>query len=77
MTAQLKVLLVDDDEDDQLITRRLLQKAFGNDALLDVASTWEGAAAEILREQHDVYLIDYSLGERNGINCSSRLPMGR
>ena len=64
----LRILLVDDDEDDQVITRSLLHQAFAEDFVLDCVSTWDEAAAAIRHEQHDVYLIDYGLGKGPGID---------
>ena len=65
---KLHVLLVDDDEDDYLITRDL----FEDSAHLDVELQWidqvEPALAEIRQQRHDLYLLDYHMGPHNGLD---------
>jgi two-component sensor histidine kinase/CheY-like chemotaxis protein len=63
----IRVLLVEDDEDDYLITRAELSKAEG--IVFDVtwAKTYDTALEAIKRNQHDVYLIDYRLDAHDGL----------
>lgn len=63
----IRVLLVDDDEDDFVLTRDLLSDI--SDWTFDVewASGYEEALTAIQRCEHDVYLLDYRLGDRNGL----------
>ncbi len=66
--SPIRVLLVDDDEDDYLITSGLLsgiEKASYN---LDWVSTYEEALKVIGYNRHDVYLIDYRLGAHSGLD---------
>ncbi len=65
--AQLKVLLVDDDEDDYLLVRDLLSEMKRPRHVLEWASSYEGGVAAAARREHDVYLLDYHLGERTGL----------
>ena len=65
--APLRVLLVDDDEDDWVLVRDALLEAAPNRYVLDWAATWEDGLVATARGEHDVYLIDYRLGERSGI----------
>ena len=72
---QLRILLVDDDEDDYIITRDLLADStyqFGQAGQstfeLEWAATYETALTKIEQEQHDVYLIDYQLGINTGLD---------
>ena len=62
---QLRVLLVEDDEDDYLIIRDLLSemKTFE----LEWVTNYDDALEAIERGEHDVCLLDYRLGERNGL----------
>jgi diguanylate cyclase (GGDEF)-like protein/PAS domain S-box-containing protein len=62
-----RVLLVDDDEDDYVMTRELLSEAATGVFQLDWASEYDEAIAMIERREHDVYLLDYRLGERSGL----------
>lgn len=63
----LKILLVDDDEDDYIITRDLLTDIKGQQYHLDWVSTYEEAVAAISKKQHDVHLIDYRLDTHDGL----------
>ena len=65
---RLNVLLIDDDNDDYLITRDLLADIEGSRYELDWESDYESASEQIARGVHDVYLIDYRLGERTGLD---------
>ncbi len=62
-----RVLLIEDDEDDYLLTRALLADVFGGAVALDWVQSWSGALALVAEARHDVYLVDYRLGERNGL----------
>jgi diguanylate cyclase (GGDEF)-like protein/PAS domain S-box-containing protein len=66
--APIKVLLVEDDEDDYLITRDLLASQDRARFELAWCAEFEAALALIREEDHDVYLIDYRLGRRTGLD---------
>jgi len=63
----IKVLLVEDDEDDYMLTRDFLEEAEGTKYELTWIEHYEHGLSAICRKEHDVYLIDYLLGERNGL----------
>ena len=63
----VRVLLVDDDPDDQLLTRDLLEDVAPARYRLDVASTYEEGQDALARREHDVVLLDYHLGGRTGL----------
>jgi len=63
----IKVLLIDDDEDDFLFTRELLAEARDQRFSLDWVDTCERALEVISRREHDAYLLDYRLGGRDGL----------
>ena len=65
--AEIRVFLADDDEDDYLITRDLLGRIGRTKFHLDWAATYSDALEAIERNQHDVYLFDYRLGEEDGL----------
>jgi PAS domain S-box-containing protein len=67
-TDPLHVLLVEDDEDDYLITRALLDKAQTIDCELDWASSYEEGRDAVLEDAYDAYLVDYRLGARSGLD---------
>jgi diguanylate cyclase (GGDEF)-like protein/PAS domain S-box-containing protein len=65
--GMIKVLLVEDDEDDYLITRDMLAGQERASYKVDWSKEF-GDALELIRAQaHDVYLIDYRLGSRTGL----------
>jgi signal transduction histidine kinase len=63
----IRVLLVDDDEDDHLLTRELLADAEGQRFTLDWEATYEAGLAAMRHRPYDICLIDYRLGPRTGL----------
>jgi signal transduction histidine kinase len=65
---RLNVLLIEDDEDDYILVRSLLAEVSSPTRYkLDWVDSYEAAMQEIQMDRHDVYLLDYRLGERNGL----------
>ena len=64
----LKILLVDDDEDDYIITRDLLTEIKGMEFDLQWVATYNDALEVMGLNSHDVYLLDYRLGEQTGMD---------
>ncbi|MBI4681670.1 MAG: EAL domain-containing protein [Nitrospirae bacterium] len=67
INKHLNILLVEDDEDDFILTRDLLYEVEGVSYDIEWASTYETALEAIKRKCHDIYLFDYRLGERTGL----------
>lgn len=65
--SSIRVLIVDDDPDDLLITRALLE-ATAMHVTCDTANTFDDAIAIIAKEVYDAYLVDYRLGPRSGLD---------
>jgi diguanylate cyclase (GGDEF)-like protein/PAS domain S-box-containing protein len=63
----LRVLLVEDDEEDYLITRETLAGQDRARFSVDWCSDFRRGLETILEQRHDVYLIDYHLGARTGL----------
>jgi len=64
----IRVLLVDDDEEHYLISRDLLHDVeSGPGFRLEWVARYEDALAAVKRAEHDVYLLDYRLGDRDGL----------
>jgi DNA-binding NtrC family response regulator len=68
MTANINVLIIDDDEDDYFITSDYLKNINGKNFVIDWCYNYKHALDEIRREKHDVYLVDYRLGAKTGID---------
>ncbi|MDP9000974.1 MAG: response regulator [Myxococcota bacterium] len=66
-SSPIRVLLVDDDEDDYVITRDLLAQVTTPKCALEWRSTYDTGLAAAMENRHDVYLFDYALGARDGI----------
>lgn len=68
LNSPVKVLLVDDDEDDYILTRSLFLDIQEGGFQLDWVMSYESALPQIIQQQHDVYLIDYRLGSESGLD---------
>lgn len=64
----IRVLLVDDDEDDFFIIRKLFTLMKQTDSELEWASSSDKAITAINESRHDVYLIDYRLDALTGLD---------
>jgi diguanylate cyclase (GGDEF)-like protein/PAS domain S-box-containing protein len=64
---EIRVLLVEDDEDDYVLTRGLLADSRRTRFELDWIPSFAEALGAIARNEHDVYLVDYRLGEHDGL----------
>ena len=58
----LQILIVDDDEDDYLITQDLLDDIEGSRFAAEWVSNYDDGLEAIKTGKHDVYLIDYHIG---------------
>lgn len=65
---RIRILLVEDDEDDYVITRDLLSDIDSVRYDLKWVMTYDAALEEMGRNQYDVFLFDYRLGERTGLD---------
>jgi two-component system, cell cycle response regulator len=78
----VRVLLVEDDEDDCLLTRELLAEGFGGRACVEWAQTYADGLQKLTGGGFDVALVDHNLGRETGIEllraaCAqgSRVPV--
>jgi two-component system CheB/CheR fusion protein len=65
--SRLRVLLIEDDDDDYLLTRDLLAEIPGYHFELEWAATYDSGLAALCQDRHDVYLVDYRLGLHTGL----------
>jgi diguanylate cyclase (GGDEF)-like protein len=68
----VRILLIDDDEDEYFLLRELVSGRTRGRALYDYhlewVSTYEEAVGAFLDCQYDLYLVDYQLGSRSGLD---------
>jgi len=67
MADHLRVLLVEDDEDDYILTKELLTEWRVSSFDLQWVTTFDTALHAMKRNEHDIYLLDYQLGAETGL----------
>ena len=67
-TANIRVLLVEDDEDDYVLIKDLLSEIPGKKFDLEWTNDYDTGIDAIEAKRHDVCLLDYRLGERSGLD---------
>lgn len=63
----ISILILDDDEDDVVLTRALLNEIEGSHFDTDWIDDVESALDAILAGKHDLYLVDYRFGTGDGL----------
>lgn len=69
----LHILLIEDDEDDYVLVSRLLSTTPARQFDLEWVSGYDEGLKTILEHRHDVYLLDYRLGEKSGLELLREL----
>ena len=62
-----KILLIDDDRLQFRVTQAHFQNFQSDEYDLEWAATWEEGLERLLRGTYDACLLDYQLGERDGL----------
>jgi len=65
-----KILLVEDDKEDYLLTKEMLSEAREHRYILDWASDYESGKQAVLSTFFDAILMDYQLGSRSGLDLT-------
>lgn len=65
---KIRVLLVEDDEDDYRLTGELLSEIYGEGVETEWETSYNAALEKLKDKRHDVYLLDYRLGEHSGLD---------
>ena len=71
--SPVRVLVVDDDEDDYLLTEALFNQIRGQPYVVDWAPSAEAARHAVLQQSHAVYLVDSRLGAESGLDLARAL----
>jgi len=66
--AMIRVLLVDDDEDDAVLTRAMLRDAHEPRFEVDWVATYDEALTRMIRHDDQAYVVDYRLGQHSGLD---------
>ncbi len=72
----LKVLLIEDDEDDFVFTRDLLSEIDGERFEIEWARTYDLGLSRVLGSHFDVCLLDFRLGARTGLDLLREARQG-
>src|SRR5258708_1792507 len=65
--AKTKILLVEHDERQYAFIRRLLTEVSDSEFDLDWVPSYDDARAAIVGHSHDACIVDYNLGDHNGL----------
>ena len=63
----LSILLVDDDEDDYVLTHAVLNECYGDRVAVEWVSSYDLARTALLSGRHELCLLDFHLGSRTGL----------
>src|SRR5688572_1970469 len=66
-TREIKVVIIDDDEDDYFIIADYLKGIEGSRFIVEWCNNYETALMKIKAKEFDIYFIDYRLGSRTGL----------
>ena len=63
----IRVLIIDDDEEDFFLTSQYIKKIRGKEFIIDWCYRYKEALDAILEVKYDIYFIDYYLGAKTGL----------
>ena len=63
-----RILIVDDDEDDFIITSDFIRSVSGNFFTVEWCSNYKDGMKLLLSSRHDLYFVDYRLGAKSGVD---------
>lgn len=64
----IRVLIVDDEEDDFILTSAHIRDITSRNFKIEWCSTYKNAIERIKKSEHDIYFIDYRLGAKTGLD---------
>ena len=64
----IRALLVDDDQGDFAVTRAMMQQIQRPKVELDWVATFEEGRDALIKDEYDVYIVDYFLEDRTGLD---------
>jgi PAS domain S-box-containing protein len=63
-----RILIIDDDEDDFIITGEYIQSIPGNTFKIEWCNNYNSGVQHLLAHEYDLYFVDYMLGAKSGID---------
>ena len=72
LNAHASILIVDDDEDDFIITGEYIKAIPGNTFKLEWSSNYNNGLKGLLSGKYDICFVDYRLGVKTGSTIFSR-----
>ncbi len=66
--SQVKILIIEDDEDDFFIIRDFIRSIPGQQFIIDWCYRYQEALDHLRHCRYDIYFADYLLGEKNGLD---------
>jgi signal transduction histidine kinase len=64
---EVKILMIDDDKEDFIIVRDIIRDISQQKYIIDWRGSYEEGMKSISEKNHDIYLIDYKLGPKTGL----------
>jgi PAS domain S-box-containing protein len=65
---QIKILIVDDDEDDYFLTGDVIRRIPGSNFHIDWCPKYKDALEHMIGHHYDLYFVDYRLGAKSGVD---------
>jgi len=66
-TSAVRILVIDDDEDDFFIIKQYLDKIEGHECIVEWCPNYNDAGKIICRGEYDLYFVDYHLHAKTGL----------
>jgi len=63
-----RILIIDDDEDDYIITGDFIRSISRNQYVLEWCSSYKDGIRQLTVANHDLYFVDYRLGAKSGVD---------
>lgn len=68
LSANARILIVDDDEDDFIITSEYIHSIPGNSFIVEWSNNYKDGLKRLLAREYDLYFVDYRLGAKSGVD---------
>jgi len=68
LNQSVRVLMIDDDDEDVFLVRTLIKEFVELEVVFEQVSDYEQARQAIVRAEHDLYLVDFRLGAKTGLD---------